>query len=42
VERPKSINDPKLKVISAAQALQHALGVFIEALDEYDLVPKGD
>jgi hypothetical protein len=38
--KPESIGDPKLKMIMSAQALQRALGDFIQALGEYDLVPK--
>jgi hypothetical protein len=38
--KPQSIDDPKLRLIAKAQALQSALGEFIEALGEVDCVPK--
>jgi hypothetical protein len=38
--RPQSVGDPKAKLVMRAQALQRALGDFIEALGEFDMVPK--
>lgn len=38
--KPRGIDDPKLNLISKAQALQNALGEFIEALGEVDVVSK--